>query len=272
MISKLLQRSKAKKAMDEDPDILAERSPPVGGEILLGEESKEGEVPLNVINFSHRANGATRRLVESVGLPKLRAFTARFYELAFQDPQIDAFIREHHDHHGERFASWIAEKFGMGRQWSEERASRGVGTFEAHGHHIQTAFDRSSAHFAAWHSPKRSLDKWGDHFKLDDCRVWMRLHFKAARDTGLLDTDFGRYYVRFIAHFVSVYERAAPQFARDSARWSQDAANFQAYLDRGRTMPDVTGLPLDKALAQLPPHERGYTGSGAAVKLWPYEL
>ena len=28
------------------------------------------------------------------------------------------------------------------------------------------------------------------------------------------------YYVRFIAHFVSVYERTAPQFARESARWS----------------------------------------------------
>jgi hypothetical protein len=33
---------------------------------------------------------------------------------------------------------------------------------------------RSSAHFAAWHSPKREPEKFGLHFKLDDCRVWMR--------------------------------------------------------------------------------------------------
>ena len=23
----------------------------------------------------------------------------------------------------------------------------------------------------------REPEKWGDHFKLDDCRIWMRLHF-----------------------------------------------------------------------------------------------
>jgi hypothetical protein len=45
--------------------------------------------------------------------------------------------------------------------------------------------DRSSAHFAAWHSPKRELDKLGDHFKLDDCRVWLRIHFWACRKAGL---------------------------------------------------------------------------------------
>ena len=47
------------------------------------------------------------------------------------------------------------------------------------------------------------------HFKLDDCRVWMRLHFWAAREAGLFEGEkaaFGDYYVRFIAHFVRVYE------------------------------------------------------------------
>ena len=34
------------------------------------------------------------------------------------------------------------------------------------------------------------------------------------------------YYVRFIGHFVSVYERNAPPFARESARWSQTQANL----------------------------------------------
>ena len=40
--------------------------------------------------------------------------------------------------------------------------------------HVCVHVDRSSAHFAAWHSPKREPEKFGQHFKLDDCRVWMR--------------------------------------------------------------------------------------------------
>ena len=43
----------------------------------------------------------------------------------------------------------------------------------------------------------------------------MRLHFWAARETGAFDHEgFADYYVRFIGHFVSVYERAAPPFAK----------------------------------------------------------
>ncbi|KAJ8605563.1 hypothetical protein CTAYLR_000141 [Chrysophaeum taylorii] len=252
--------------MDEDPDMIAERL----GESYELEEETGGEVALNVVNSSHRPNAATVRLASSVGLKKLKEFTARFYELAFEDPQIDAFIREHGDHHSERFALWIAEKFGLGKPWTEERKSRVSPAFESRGYVVDGAFDRSSAHFAAWHSPKRSKERWGDHFKLDDCRVWMRLHFKAARDVGIIDDEFGRYYVKFIAHFVSVYERTAPQFARESARWSEDPSNFQRYLDDGRTMRDLKGLTLPQALAQLPDHERGYTGSTAPLKLWPY--
>ena len=36
------------------------------------------------------------------------------------------------------------------------------------------------------HSPKRDAAQFGQHFKLDDCRVWMRLPFWAAREAGLL--------------------------------------------------------------------------------------
>ena len=45
--------------------------------------------------------------------------------------------------------------------------------------------DRSTAHFAAWHCPKREDTKVGDHFKLDDCRIWLRLHFWACCRSGL---------------------------------------------------------------------------------------
>ena len=81
-------------------------------------------------------------------------------------------------------------------------------------------------------------------------------------------TAFAEYYVKFIAHFVSVYERTAPQFARESARWSADPTNTQRYLDGGRVMPDVK-VSAREAIAQLPPHERGYTGS-VRGDAWPY--
>ena len=82
-------------------------------------------------------------------------FVGRFYEKCFQDPHIDRFIREHSDPHGTRFALWITEKFGGGDVWTAERAKRKTCPFSSHGHVFQTPHDRSSAHFAAWHSPKR---------------------------------------------------------------------------------------------------------------------
>ena len=241
-----------------------------------GDEPRDA-LPLNVSRGTHRASPATAALLSAVGgRSALVRFTNAFYRKAFQDPQLDPFIRSHDDPHGERFASWIAEKMGAGQPWSEERATRRVCPFHAHGQTLSTPHDRSSAHYAAWHSPKRSDAKFGNHFKLDDCRVWMRLHFWAAREAGFYDTSAGRrwmdYYVRFIAHFVSVYERTAPPFAREAARWSADPANTAAYLERGRTMPDVVGVSLNKALATLPPEEREYTGSSARTLLWPYEL
>merc|ERR1712083_109261 len=82
--------------------------------------------------------------------------------------------------------------------------------------------DRSSAHFAAWNSLKRSREELGRHFNLEECRIWMRLHFWAMRESGLMELSpsFCDYYVRFIGHFVKVYERKAPQFAREALRWS----------------------------------------------------
>ena len=71
----------------------------------------------------------------------------------------------------------------------------------------------------------------------------MRLHFWAAREAGLLENAaFADYYVRFIGHFVRVYEQAAPAFTRESERWAADPANFDAYVASGRRMDDVTGI------------------------------
>lgn len=99
----------------------------------------------------------------------------------------------------------------------------------------------------------------------------MRLHFWSAREEGLLDDPaFADYYVRFIGHFVSVYERTAPPFARESMRWSSDPANTQRYQDAGNAMPDIMGMDPRQAALTLPPDERAYTGS-VAGNAWPYE-
>lgn len=133
---------------------------------------------------------------------------------------------------------------------------------------MESPHDRSSAHFAAWHSPKREPGKFGEHFKLDDSRVWMRLNFWALRESGIVQRSpaFADYYVKFIGHFVSVYEQTATQFARESFRWSADPANIARYIASGNRMQDVIGVRLEAALRDLPQEERG----DARGRDWPY--
>jgi hypothetical protein len=66
---------------------------------------------------------------------------------------------------------------------------------------------------------------------------------------------FADYYVRFIAHFVRVYESTAPAFARESLRWSANPKNIDIYIRNGREMKDVLNLSYNKAVAQLPQDE-----------------
>jgi len=239
-----------------DPDIVAENAVfGLGGSGATGigdvaqEEEIRNDVPtaeplrqittgvrLNVIGRTHHPNKATIRLLEEVGgLPTLERFTNLFYTRAFADPRVDAFIRNHNDPHGARFAKWIAEKLGgdaSGRPWTQDRMNRPAEVVTLPGAGEVQVHDRSSAHYAAWHSPKRAHEKVGDHFQLDDCRVWMRLHFWAARESGAFDhPGFKEYYIKFIGHFVSVYERTAPPFARESARWSESEENIRSYLE-----------------------------------------
>ena len=224
---------------------------------------------------SHMANAKTAAIVQEMGgLPALNRFMTRFYAKAFADPHLDTFIRSHEEPHADRFASWVAEMFGVGTPWTSERRVRDFHTFEAYGQHFQTARDRLSAHVAAWNSPKRDPSVWGKRFQLDTCRVWMRLHFWAAREEGVLDyAAFADYYCRFIGHFVAIYEPTAPPFARESMRWSADPLNTQRYLDDGRCMPEIMDLSGDAALATLPPEERVYNQAWCkGVKHWPYEL
>ena len=150
-----------------DPDIAAERNEGPVATVPVATTSPTQRVPLNVVRQAHAANAATRRLVEDVGLEKLEAFTTRFYKKAFVDPKLDAFIRDHGEPHAKRFAAWIFEKLGGGNVWTAERRTRKMCPFSAHGQDFMSAHDRSSAHFAAWHSPKRDPQVWGEHFKLN---------------------------------------------------------------------------------------------------------
>lgn len=262
--------AEAKNKMMTDPDILAEQKALERGveaeHTFVAGVRAPVVVPLNVIGRTHHANADTLRLIQKVGgLPKLRQFTELFYQKCFADPHVDKFIRSHDDPHGERFASWICEKFGSGTPWTDERRNRRATRLQVGHEVVEVAYDRSSAHFAAWHSPKREPHKWGQHFKLEDARVWMRLHFWAAREVGLFDehSEFMEYYVRFIGHFIRVYSSASPPFTRESVRWSADVSNTQRYLSAGNTMTDLLGNQLELSLMSLPVEERASS--------WPYE-
>ena len=219
---------------------------------------------------AHKPDASTRQLMQEVGLPALMRFTEAFYQKSFVDVHVDKLIASHDEPHHKRFAMWIAERLGDGTPWTEERRTRPAKYMEIGGVTRQVAHDRSSAHTAAWNSPKREPHKRGQHFQPDDARVWMRLHFWAARETGMFEHKvFMEYYIRFIGHFISVYSSKAVPFTRDSVRWSADPMNVQRYLDAGRVMTDVIGQDYDEALAALPQGERRATGRKAR-DAWPY--
>jgi len=231
-------------------------------------------VPLNVRGQSHKASHETRSLVRAIGgLPMLRRFTGVFYKKCFADPHVDQFIRKHTDPHGERFACWIAEKLGDGTPWTDERKHREHDTMKIGNQVHEVAYDRSSAHAAAWNSPKREPHKQGQRFQPEDARVWIRLHFWSMREVGLFEPQhaaFMDYYTRFIGHFISVYSGKSPPFTRESARWSEDAANIEKYRFSGNLMTDVINKPLERALSELPANERVYSGSSHLNPSWPY--
>ena len=216
---------------------------------------------------THKNTAASGALIQEIGgLPTLEKMTTHFYSNAFLDTTLDNFIRSHGDPHASRFARWIHQKLTGSSVWDEERTSRSSRPVTVANGHTIVVHDRSSAHVAAWHSPKRPSEEVGRHFKLEECRVWMRLHFWAMREVvGDASPSFTDYYIRFIGHFVNVYESTAPTFARDSARWSADPKNIQEYIDNGRTMNDVLGLSLGQALSQIPQEE-------ADDSIWPYDM
>jgi len=208
---------------------------------------------------SHVTTGDSAALLDEIGgLPSLLGMTERFYVKAFRDGTLDNFLQSRDDPHGTRFATWIHQKMGgKGRLWDADRRDRPKCPVSLAGGHEIMVNDRTSAHVAAWHSPKRPPSEVGRHFKLDECRVWMRLHFWAMRESGLLrlSPSFVNYYIRFLGHFIRIYESKAPLFARESFRWSAKQENIEQYLNNGCKMTDVLGLDPNSAFKQIPEEE-----------------
>jgi hypothetical protein len=234
---------------------------------------KEEPLPFQYIPLRMGGNGGTHKpsegseaLIENeVSLQDLKKMTNKFYEIAFQDETLDKLIRSHSDPHGDRFAKFIHQKLTGSNVWDRDRKNRDLTPRPVAGGRMAVVHDRSSAHAAAWYSPKRPAKEVGRHFNLEECRVWMRLHFWAMRESGVVEQSpsFADYYVRFIGHFVAVYERKATMFARESFRWSANPKNIETYIRNGRKMKDVLGLRVSSAIKVLPEDE-------AEDDDWPY--
>lgn len=187
-------------------------------------------IPLNIVDQKHQANELTRKLLCDIGGgDRIRELCTRFYARFFMDTQLSPFFFDDDGatRHGKRLGDWIVEKFGEGEPWSDS-GRWGM---------------REPSHHAAWSSESREMSKQGKRFKLDDCRVWMRVHFWAARELGLHEHKvFWEYYVSFIKHFMAIYERSAPQYAEEDSCWSAYPDNIEKYIAAGNCMTDVIGI------------------------------
>ena len=208
-------------------------------------------IKLNLDGRTFVSNDDTVTLLREIGGgAAIKRMTNLFYPKCFEDPHIQKFILNTNDPHAERLANWIIEKMGgEGKVWTEERRARSkcpmhVTLGDGSDHVVH---DRSSAHYAAWFSPKRPANELGRRFKLDDARVWMRLMFWSARECGLFPSTkdssthptnktFEDWYHQFIAHFMNIYDNSAVAYVKESSDWSLSEANIQAYLSAGRRM------------------------------------
>jgi len=163
------------------------------------------------------------------GGDRIREFCTRFYAHAFLDLHIKPFffMDDGATSHAKRLADWVIEKMGgEGKPWSDS-GRYGI---------------RQETHARAWYSQKREPKKRGQRFKLDDSRIWMRLHFWAARQCGLSEHKvFWEWYQNFIEEFIGVYESQAVYYVSQDASWSASEKNIKTYIDNGYKMSDVIG-------------------------------
>ena len=186
----------------KDPDMQAEAAK-FDHALRLGGKEVRVEVPISVVpdknwfvplyvsDGTYQTSKETAQLLKEIGgSSAVRRMTNIFYQKCFEDPHVDQFIISHADPHFSRLADWIVEKMGgEGDVWTQERVQRSkcpVMRTLSNGA-VHTVRDRTSAHVAAWWSPKRNPRDAGQHFCVHDCRVWMRLMFWSAREAGAFE-------------------------------------------------------------------------------------
>jgi len=193
-----------------------------------------GDATIDIVvrDREHQATSQAAALLSDIGGgDRIREFCTRFYAHAFQNQTIKVFFYEDDGAvaHAQRLANWIIEKMDPNQKpWT---ASGRLG-------------ERQKSHSKAWASIRRpEQDRGKRGFALHDCIIWMRLHFWAFRECGLMaHAPFFRWYLQFIEHFIAVYEREAPPFAEGCAEWSASQTNIGAYIDAGFAMPDALAI------------------------------
>ena len=131
--------------------------------------------------------GTAILLADIGGLDRIREFCTRFYALAFLDSNLKQFffLDDGAEAHAKRLADWIVEKMDSNlKPWTD---SGRLG-------------QRQPSHFKAWNNDKRHPNVRGDHFNLADTRIWMRLHFLAARQCLLSEhKPFWQWFVMYMS-------------------------------------------------------------------------
>ena len=172
----------------------------------------------------------TDELLKSIGGgDKIQQMTTRFYAHCFDDQTLSKFMFENDcaAAHGKRLADWIIERMGgEGTPWADSGRT-GL---------------RQYSHYRAWNSKKRSMDDRGKRFKLDDCRIWMRLMFWSMREVGLdQHPSFVSWFSFVIERFIGIYERTSPPYTKKDLKWSEKQKNIDEYVSNGFLMKDVVG-------------------------------
>lgn len=237
----------------------------IGGSLLKKTCPFSSFVPIQLEGETLVHSLGSKSLIDNeIGLDDLQRMTDLFYQKAFSDSTLDPFIHSHSDPHGIRLAKWIHQQLTGSFIWDEDCRIRDKTPFQIYSNKKHIVDDLTSAHTAARGCLKRSKGEYGRAFQLDECRVWMRLHFWAMRESGILlkSPGFADYYVRFIGHYIGIYESQSPLFTRESCRWSENPENIERYLASGCQMKDVVGLSMEEATHQLPEEESSDT-------VWP---
>ncbi|OQR91665.1 hypothetical protein ACHHYP_04495 [Achlya hypogyna] len=165
----------------------------------------------------------TRRLLDDIGgAGTVHEYCTRFYARFLADAHLKAFsfLDDGAVAHADRLATFLVQEMG--------------GDVPV----PSPAF--ATAHHKARHCTKRHPFVRGRPFSQKDSRVWMRLHFWAARECGLArHRVFWKWYISFIQHHIAVYEKTSAAYAKEDALWSADTTAIDAYLHNGNIMVDL---------------------------------